>query len=147
MDRNKRGKRVFVGSVRKTDVDPYTALKWVGTLFKSAAVFLAVAVVGEFVAGLRFEGFRAMPILMGELARTTVFAVVMWGAGDLTRLLITVGNDIRAERILLARLVDRTPSLGPETPATALDIAPESQTAVNPPIGLKPAPAPEGEAA
>jgi hypothetical protein len=34
----------------------------------------------------------------------------MWGVGDLVRLLITVGNDIRAERILLARLVFRTPA-------------------------------------
>src|SRR5262245_52975972 len=145
MDKNKRGQRVFVGSVRKTDVDPYTALKWLGTLFKSAAVFLAIAVVGEFVAGLRFEGLRAMPILMGELARTTVFAVVMWGAGDLTRLLITVGNDIRAERILLARLVDRTPSRRAEKPAPALEPAPESQTALKPSAPLKAAP--EGEAA
>jgi hypothetical protein len=68
-----------------------------------------VAVVGEFIAGIRFEGTRALPILMGELARTVVMAVVLWGAGDLARLVIAVGNDIRAERILLARLVDRTP--------------------------------------
>ncbi len=109
MDKNKRAQRGFVGSVRRTDIEPYTALKWVGTLFKSAAVFLAVAVVGEFIAGIRFEGMRALPLLMGELARTVVMAVVMWGAGDLARLVIAVGNDIRAERILLARLVDRTP--------------------------------------
>ena len=106
---NKRVQKAVVGSVRRTDIEPYTALRWLGTLFKSAAVVLAIAVLGEFVAGLRFEGARALPILMGELARTVVFAVIMWGAGDLVRLLITVGNDIRAERILLARLVYRTP--------------------------------------
>ncbi|MGH7461765.1 MAG: hypothetical protein ACREMA_12165 [Longimicrobiales bacterium] len=132
MDNNKRAQRAFVGSVRRTDIEPYTALKWVGTLFKSAAVFLAVAVVGEFVAGIRFEGMRALPILMGELARTVVLAVVLWGAGDLARLLITVGNDIRAERILLARLVFRTPipdgekddalgELPPEVPPSVLN--------------------------
>ncbi|MGH7466380.1 MAG: hypothetical protein ACRENP_00190 [Longimicrobiales bacterium] len=110
METNKRAPRALVTSVRRTDIEPYTALKWVGTLFKSAAIFLAIAVVGEFIAGIRFEGMRALPILMGELARTVVMAVVLWGAGDLTRLLITVGNDIRAERILLARLIDRTPA-------------------------------------
>ncbi|MEX2283298.1 MAG: hypothetical protein WEE89_12515 [Gemmatimonadota bacterium] len=108
-DGNKRLQKAVVGSVRATDIEPYTALRWLGTLFKSAAVFLAIAVIGEFVAGLRFEGAAAVPTLMGELARTVVFAVIMWGAGDLVRLLITVGNDIRAERILLARLVYRTP--------------------------------------
>lgn len=96
-------------SVRRSDIEPYTALRWLGTLFKAAAIFLVVAIIGEFMAGLRFEGTRALPILMGELARTAVLAVVMWGAGDLVRLLITVGNDVRAERILLARLVYRTP--------------------------------------
>lgn len=107
MDTDKREQ--FVGTVRDTDVEPYTALRWVGTLFKAAAVFLAVAIIGEFIAGLRMEGTRVLPMLLGELARTTVLAVVLWGAGDLVRLLIQLGNDVRAERILLARLVHRTP--------------------------------------
>lgn len=109
MDQNKRAEKAVVGSVRKTDLEPYTALRWLGTLFKSAAVFLAIALVGEVMAGIRFEGAQALPILLGETARTFVLAVVLWGAGDLVRLLITVGNDIRAERILMARLVYRTP--------------------------------------
>jgi hypothetical protein len=99
----------FVGSVRQSDVEPYTALRWLGTLFKAAAVFLAVAVVGEFIAGLRFSGAAALPQLLGELAKTIVTAVVLWGGGDLVRLLIQLGNDVRAERILLSRLVHRTP--------------------------------------
>ncbi|MGQ0561225.1 MAG: hypothetical protein ACT443_05050 [Gemmatimonadota bacterium] len=108
-DENKRAQKAFVGAVRQGDIEPYTALRWLGTLFKSAAVFLLVAIIGEFVAGLRFEGTGALPILLGELARTLVLAVVLWGTGDLVRLLITVGNDIRAARILMARLVFRTP--------------------------------------
>ncbi|CAN5857735.1 hypothetical protein BH23GEM9_BH23GEM9_09080 [soil metagenome] len=107
-DKNPREK--FVGSVRQSDVEPYTALRWLGTLFKAAAVFLAVAVVGEFIAGLRFQGMAMLPELLGQLARTTVLAVVLWGGGDLVRLLIQLGNDVRAERILLSRLVHRTPS-------------------------------------
>lgn len=107
---NKRAEKAFIGAVRQSDIEPYTALRWLGTLFKSAAVFLLVAVIGEFIAGLRFEGVRSLPILLGELARTLVLAVVMWGVGDLVRLLIAVGNDIRAERILMARLVFRTPA-------------------------------------
>lgn len=125
-DENKRAQKAFVGAVRQSDIEPYTALRWLGTLFKSAAVFLLVAIIGEFVAGLRFEGMQALPVLLGELAKTMVLAVVLWGAGDLVRLLITVGNDIRAERILLARLVFRTPNpqgsdpVG-ETPPDVLD--------------------------
>ena len=53
-----------------------------------------------------------------------VLAVVLWGVGDLVRLMITVGNDIRAERILLARLVFRTPAQKAEDQAM-LDPIPE----------------------
>jgi hypothetical protein len=108
-EENKRAQKAFIGAVRQSDIEPYTALRWLGTLFKSAAVFLLIAIIGEFIAGVRFEGVASLSTLLGELARTVVLAVVMWGVGDLVRLLITVGNDIRAERILLARLVFRTP--------------------------------------
>ena len=104
-----------VESVRQTDLEPYTALRWVGTLFKAAAIFLAVAIVGEFVAGLRGYGVATLPTLLGELAKTIVLALVLWGGGDLVRLLIQLGHDIRAERILLARLVYRTPVLNAGT--------------------------------
>lgn len=106
---HKKPRDKFVGSVRQSDVEPYTALRWLGTLFKAAAVFLAVAILGEFIAGLRLNGTGALPTLLGELARTIVLAVVLWGGGDLVRLLIQLGNDVRAERILLSRLVHRTP--------------------------------------
>lgn len=110
MAEDKKPRDKFVGSVRQSDIEPYTALRWLGTLFKAAAVFLAVAIVGEFIAGLRFNGAGALPTLLGELARTIVLAVVLWGGGDLVRLLIQLGNDVRAERILLSRLVHRTPA-------------------------------------
>jgi hypothetical protein len=108
MTKDKRNGQ-HVGHVRQSDIEPYTALRWVGTMFKAAAIFLAVAIVGEFIAGIRFEGWAALPTLLGGLARTIVIAVVLWGGGDLVRLLIQLGNDIRAERILLARIVHRTP--------------------------------------
>lgn len=110
MNRDRKPRDKFVGSVRQSDIEPYTALKWLGTLFKAAAIFLAVAILGEFIAGLRFQGSGALPELLGNLARTTVMAVVLWGGGDLVKLMIQLGNDVRAERILLSRLVHRTPA-------------------------------------
>jgi hypothetical protein len=124
----KRPREKYVGSVRESDIEPYTALRWVGTMFKAAAVFLAVAVLGEFIAGLRFYGTGELPELLGNLARTTVFAVVLWGGGDLVKLLVQLGNDVRAERVLLSRLVHRTPPLPGDTedhaePGSTLDAA------------------------
>lgn len=97
------------GAVRSTDLEPYTGLRWVSTLFKAAAVFVFVALAAEFVAGLRLAGTTALPALLGETAQTVVLAVVLWGGGDLVRLLVDMGHDLRAERILMVRLLSRTP--------------------------------------
>lgn len=96
--------------IRQEDIEPYTALRWVGSMFKAAAVFLAVALFTEFMVGLQVDGTAALPELLGELVRTVVVAVVLWGAGDLVRLLIHVGHDLRAQRVLLGRLVHRVPA-------------------------------------
>jgi hypothetical protein len=100
------------GAVRQADIEPYTALVWVSRLFKGAAIFLLVAITGELIAGLRVDGMAALPIILGELIRTMALIVVLWGAGDLVRLLMHVGNDIRAQRILLVRIAARIPPVG-----------------------------------
>lgn len=110
---SKKKRRSRAAAVRETDIEPYTALRWMGTIFKAAAIFLVVAILGELVAGLRVEGVGAMPLLLGSLARTLVLAVLLWGAGDVARLLVDVGHDIRAERILLARVAHRLGDVEP----------------------------------
>ena len=103
-DQDEQSEVDVIGHVRQDDIEPYTGLRWVGTVFKAAAIFLLVALVGEFIAGLRAGGVANLPYLLGETARTFVFMVVLWGAGDLVRLLVAVGHDIRAQRIFLTRL-------------------------------------------
>jgi hypothetical protein len=106
-DDGPRGRRA--GAIRSSDLEPYTGLRWVATLFKAAAVFIFVALAAEFVAGLRLAGTAALPGLLGETARTAVLAVVLWGGGDLVRLLVDMGHDLRAQRVLMVRLLIRTP--------------------------------------
>lgn len=101
--------RARAGAIRSSDLEPYTGLRWTATLFKAAAVFIFVALAAEFVAGLRLVGAAALPGLLGETARTAVLAVVLWGGGDLVRLLVDMGHDLRAQRVLMVRLLSRTP--------------------------------------
>ena len=101
------------GAIRSSDLEPYTGLRWVATLFKAAAVFIFVALAAEFVAGLRLAGAAAIPGLLAETARTAVLAVVLWGGGDLVRLLVDMGHDLRAQRVLMVRLLTRTPKRSP----------------------------------
>lgn len=109
MEEQDQSRAPRAGAIRSSDLEPYTGLRWVATLFKAAAVFIFVALAAEFVAGLRLVGTAALPSLLGETARTAVLAVVLWGGGDLVRLLVDMGHDLRAQRVLMVRLLTRTP--------------------------------------
>ncbi len=104
-------------AIRAEDTEPYVALQYVASLFKIAAMVVVVALAAEIVAGVALEGAGALLPLMAEVIRGVVLAAILWGAGDLTLLLIDVGHDVRAARVLLGRLTARTtaePGFRPE---------------------------------
>lgn len=92
------------GAIRAEDTEPYLALQYVARLFKIAAMVVVVALTAEIVAGVALEGTGAILPLMAEVIRGIVLAAILWGAGDLTMLLIDVGHDVRAARVLLGRI-------------------------------------------
>lgn len=108
-----RGRR-DPGAIRAEDTEPYLALQYVARLFKIAAMVVVVALFAEIVAGLMLEGAGALLPLMAEIIRGVVLAAIMWGAGDLTMLLIDVGHDVRAARVLLGRISARDAEARPE---------------------------------
>ncbi len=103
------------GAIRAEDTEPYLALQYVARLFKIAAMVVMVALTAEIVAGVALEGTGAILPLLAELIRGIVLAAILWGAGDLTVLLIDVGHDVRAARVLLGRISARTGGAEPTT--------------------------------
>lgn len=95
------------GAIRAEDTEPYLALQYVARLFKIAAMVVVVALTAEVIAGVALEGAGALFPLFAEVIRGIVLAAILWGAGDLTVLLIDVGHDVRAARVLLGRLSAR----------------------------------------
>ncbi len=95
------------GAIRAEDTEPYLALQYVARLFKIAAMVVVVALTAEVIAGVALEGAGALFPLFAEVIRGVVLAAILWGAGDLTVLLIDVGHDVRAARVLLGRLSAR----------------------------------------
>ena len=91
--------------VRDSDLEPYVGLGYLSKLFRFIAVFLAILLVAEIATGLVTQGRAAIPTLLAEASRLIVLAGLLWGAGDLAILLIDVGHDVRAARILLGRQV------------------------------------------
>ncbi len=89
--------------VRQKDLEPYVGLGYLSKLFKLMAIILLLLLVSEVVTGLYAQGTEAIPTLLGEISRLVVLSGLLWGSGDLALLLIDIGHDVRATRILLGR--------------------------------------------
>jgi len=94
---------VVIPDVRLSDLEPYVGLRYLSKLFKLMGVVLGLLLIAEIVTGVVAQGSAAVPTLLGEASRLIVLAGLLWGVGDLAILLIDVGHDVRAARILLAR--------------------------------------------
>jgi hypothetical protein len=89
--------------VRSTDIEPYIGLRYLSKLFKFMALLLIIAMLAEIVLGFREQGTGAIPTLLGVTTRLLGIAGLLWGAGDLAILMIDIGHDVRAARILIGR--------------------------------------------
>ena len=105
---------VEIPDIRNSDLEPYVGLRYLSKLFKLMGVVLGLLLIAEIVTGVVAQGSAAVPTLLGEASRLIVLAGLLWGVGDLAILLIDVGHDVRAARILLAR---QTHALEPARPA------------------------------
>src|SRR5687768_12498121 len=91
--------------VRASDIEPYIGLRYLSKLFRFMAIILVLLLVAEVITGLVQQGRAAIPALLGEMSRLIVLAGLLWGTGDLAILLIDVGHDVRATRILIGRQI------------------------------------------
>jgi hypothetical protein len=90
--------------VRTSDLEPYTALLYIGRLFKVLSVLIVLALVGELVLGVALEGSGTLGTFLGEAMRLLALAGLLWAGGDIVRLMIDAGHDLRMSRILLGRI-------------------------------------------
>jgi len=91
--------------VRASDIEPYIGLRYLSKLFRFMAIILVLLLLAEMITGIVKQGRASIPTLLGEISRLVVLAGLLWGTGDLAILLIDVGHDVRATRILLGRQI------------------------------------------
>ena len=85
-------------------LEPHESLRYVGRLFKALAIGLFLLLVAEITLGVVQDGFKALPLLLLEVAQLLLFTGLMWGGGDLAYLVIETNHDVRASRVLLWQL-------------------------------------------
>jgi hypothetical protein len=89
--------------VRAADLEPYIGLRYLSKLFRVMAIIIGLLLIAEIVTGFLTQGSAAVPTLLGEASKLLVLSGLMWGIGDLAILLIDIGHDVRATRILMGR--------------------------------------------
>jgi len=105
-----------VTHVRASDIEPYIGLRYLSKLFRFMAIILVLLLAAEVVTGFIKQGRASIPTLLGEMSRLIVLAGLLWGTGDLAILLIDVGHDVRAARILLGRQIAHNVLEHPQPP-------------------------------
>ena len=112
--------QIDIPGIRTSDLQPYVGLRYLSKLFKLMGVILLLLLLAEVVTGVMAQGAAAVPTLLGEASRLIVLAGMLWGVGDLAILLIDVGHDVRAARIMMARQTRSMhgPSAETELPST-----------------------------
>ena len=102
--------------VRDEDLEPHAGLRYIARLFKVLAVLLGLLLVAEIVIGLTQDGANAIGTLLVQATRLVVFSATLWAAGDMALMLIESNHDLRATRILLARVNARLQEFEPDRP-------------------------------
>ena len=128
-----------IREVRASDIEPYTGLRYLSKLFRFMAIIMVLLLVAEVVTGMYTQGSASLPTLLGESSRLIVLAGVLWGTGDLALLLVDMGHDMRAGRILIARIAHaaNVPPLVPSRASGEASLArPTDVAVVSPPRTL-----------
>lgn len=98
--------------VREDDVEPVKGIRTVAVLFRGMAIILLLLMVLQVF----FAATSTVPLSVGvvtaEAVRLIIFAGLLWGAGDLAVLFVKSHYDLRATRILTARVAHMVRQIG-----------------------------------
>ncbi len=98
--------------VREDDVESVRLIRAVVYLFRGMGILLLLLAVVQIFSALTSTVALSVGVLAAEVVRLVIFAGLLWGGGDLAVLYIKSHYDIRATRILVARIAYMTRKMG-----------------------------------
>ena len=91
-------------AVREDDIEPVKGLRTIAVLFRGMALLLVLLMVLQVTFGLTSTVPISIGVLLADAVRLVIFAGLLWAAGDLSVLWVKSHHDMRATRILIARI-------------------------------------------
>lgn len=90
--------------VREDDIESVKGIRFIAWLFRGMAVLMLLLMAVQLISAVTGTVPLSVGVVAAEAIRLTIFAGLLWGIGDLAVLWVKSHYDIRASRILLARL-------------------------------------------
>ena len=91
-------------AVREADIEPDQGIRAIARLFRGMAMLLLILMTMQVVFGITSTVPISVGVLIADAVRLIIFAGLLWGIGDLAALGVKSHHDIRATRILVARV-------------------------------------------
>lgn len=102
--------------VRDEDIETTVSIHWVAVLFRVMAGLLFLLMIMQIALGMTSAVEISYGVLFAEAVRLLIFAGLLWAAGALSDLFVKSHHDMRATRILLARIAYRLREDAPAVP-------------------------------
>jgi hypothetical protein len=90
--------------VREDDIEPAQGIRSIALIFRGMAILILLLMVLQVIFGLTSTVPISIGVLLGDAVRLAIFAGLLWAGGDLAVLWVKSHHDLRATRILMARV-------------------------------------------
>lgn len=90
--------------VREDDIEPVKGIRTIAVIFRGMAVILLLLMILQVFFAVTSTVPLSIGVVTADAVRLIIFAGLLWGAGDLAVLFVKSHYDLRATRILMARM-------------------------------------------
>jgi hypothetical protein len=90
--------------VREDDIEPVKGLRTIAAIFRGLSIILLILMVLQVFFAMTSAVPLSPGVVVADAVRLVIFAGLLWGAGDLAVLFVKSHYDLRATRILMARV-------------------------------------------
>jgi hypothetical protein len=91
-------------TVRDDDIESDKAIRAIARLFRGLALLLLILMVVQVIAAATGTVPLSVGVVAANAIRLIIFAGLLWGVGDLAVFAVRSHYDLRATRILVARV-------------------------------------------
>lgn len=91
-------------TVRGDDIESDKAIRAIARLFRGMSLLLILLMIVQVIAAVTSTVALSIGVVAANAVRLIIFAGLLWAAGDLAVFAVKSHYDLRATRILMARL-------------------------------------------